>query len=230
MSKSYVTGRGNYNAICDICGFKYKASELRKRWDGQMCCPEDFELRHPSDFYRVKENVFSPPFVRSEADTTNDYNIFPTTYDPSGAQAALGTFSYGTKFQATSNGYFSSIKIYFPAGVQHKQMWLVLRNHTSGTNLWEKLLMELPSTEGWHSFPITPNVAAVATNEYIAFISTESPTYIGLYSPSPTIAANDHLTYQDSWYSSGAGYSPTNIPDSTSGGVLYLIDVSIRPT
>lgn len=44
--------KGNWNAICDVCGFKLKASQLKKRWDGLMVCVEDFEVRHPSDYYR----------------------------------------------------------------------------------------------------------------------------------------------------------------------------------
>ncbi len=40
---------GDSNAICDCCGFKFKQSQLRKRWDGAMVCSKDFELRHPQD-------------------------------------------------------------------------------------------------------------------------------------------------------------------------------------
>ena len=43
---------GDWNAICDVCGFKRKASEMRKRWDGRMVCEEDFEYRQPQDFVR----------------------------------------------------------------------------------------------------------------------------------------------------------------------------------
>lgn len=40
---------GDSNAVCDVCGFKFKRSQLRKRWDGAMVCSQDFELRHPQD-------------------------------------------------------------------------------------------------------------------------------------------------------------------------------------
>ena len=50
-SKDYFK-HGDYNAFCDVCGFKYKASELRKRWDGMMCCKDDWEPRHPQEFLR----------------------------------------------------------------------------------------------------------------------------------------------------------------------------------
>jgi len=45
---------GDSNAICDCCGFKFKQSQLRKRWDGAMVCRADFELRHPQDSLRAR--------------------------------------------------------------------------------------------------------------------------------------------------------------------------------
>jgi len=44
---------GDPNAICDECGFKFKLSQLRKRWDGAMVCSEDWEPRHPQDRLRA---------------------------------------------------------------------------------------------------------------------------------------------------------------------------------
>lgn len=44
--------KGDWNAICDVCGFKFKASKIKERWDGLYVCREDFETRHPSDYYR----------------------------------------------------------------------------------------------------------------------------------------------------------------------------------
>lgn len=45
---------GDSNAICDCCGFKYKQSQLRKRWDGAMVCKFDWEPRHPQDFVKAR--------------------------------------------------------------------------------------------------------------------------------------------------------------------------------
>ena len=55
---------GNWNALCDSCGRKFKASMLQKRWDGLMVCKEDYELRHPSDFLRVQRERISVPWTR----------------------------------------------------------------------------------------------------------------------------------------------------------------------
>ena len=55
---------GNYNALCDSCGRKFKALDLKKRWDGLLVCQEDYELRHESDFLRVQKEKISVPFSR----------------------------------------------------------------------------------------------------------------------------------------------------------------------
>jgi hypothetical protein len=44
---------GDYNAICDSCGRKFKASTMLKRWDGLFVCKEDWEPKHPQLFIRV---------------------------------------------------------------------------------------------------------------------------------------------------------------------------------
>lgn len=55
---------GNWNAICDVCGMKFKASELRRRWDGYMVCEDDYEQRHPQDLIRLRPEKQSAPWVR----------------------------------------------------------------------------------------------------------------------------------------------------------------------
>ena len=57
---------GDPNAICDVCGFKYKLSQLKRRWDGVMACPEDFELRQPQDFVRGVKDQRAIPDARPE--------------------------------------------------------------------------------------------------------------------------------------------------------------------
>ena len=70
--KSYYI-KGDWNAICDVCGFKYKASVLRTRWDGLMVCSGDWETRHPQDFVRGSNDEQVPPWTRPEQD-----NVFIT--------------------------------------------------------------------------------------------------------------------------------------------------------
>lgn len=58
-----------WNSICDSCGFKFKASELKKRWDGLMVDEGCWEERNPQDFLRArKENSNTLPWARSYDD------------------------------------------------------------------------------------------------------------------------------------------------------------------
>ena len=40
---------GDHYVICDVCGFKKRRSETRKRWDNLIVCHADWEERHPQD-------------------------------------------------------------------------------------------------------------------------------------------------------------------------------------
>ena len=55
MSNQNTYKHGTHNELCDVCGFKYKADELKDRWDGLRVCKYDWEPRHPSDFFRAPE-------------------------------------------------------------------------------------------------------------------------------------------------------------------------------
>jgi hypothetical protein len=57
---------GGWNVICDVCGFKFKNHQLKKRWDGLMVCKEDYELDHPQKYLRVHETGEAVPWVREE--------------------------------------------------------------------------------------------------------------------------------------------------------------------
>ena len=67
MGQADFYKHGDWNAICDVCGFKFKASQLRRRWDGFMVCKKDFEYRHPQDFVRGVQDDQSVAFTRPEA-------------------------------------------------------------------------------------------------------------------------------------------------------------------
>jgi len=58
---------GNWNALCDSCGRKFKAFDLQKRWDGLMVCQEDFEQRHPMDLLKVQREKIAVPWSRPYA-------------------------------------------------------------------------------------------------------------------------------------------------------------------
>lgn len=41
---------GDYWMVCEVCGFEYRSSRMRKRWDGANVCEKDWEQRHPQEF------------------------------------------------------------------------------------------------------------------------------------------------------------------------------------
>lgn len=57
---------GDWNAICDRCGFQYKASELKLDWRGLRVCEKDFETRHPQDFVRPRPEKIAVDWARPD--------------------------------------------------------------------------------------------------------------------------------------------------------------------
>lgn len=71
MSTADVYEHGQHNVICDRCGFKYKARQLRKEWNGLRTCsgPQTngcWEPRHPQDFVKGKADRQLPEWTRPE--------------------------------------------------------------------------------------------------------------------------------------------------------------------
>lgn len=65
MSADYFVP-GQWNAICDLCGRKYKSGELRSNWKKQMVCTRCWEPRHPQDFVRARPDNMQVPWSRPE--------------------------------------------------------------------------------------------------------------------------------------------------------------------
>lgn len=66
MAKYPYYKSGDWQAICDSCGRKYLASELKKRWDGLMVCWQDWEPRQPQDFVKAQIDKQAVPWSRPE--------------------------------------------------------------------------------------------------------------------------------------------------------------------
>lgn len=79
---------GDFWRICDVCGFRYRASETFKRWDGLITCSEDWEERHPQDFVRGRRDNQNVPNPRPEA---LDSFLGPLQTNTSAAAAAGAT-------------------------------------------------------------------------------------------------------------------------------------------
>lgn len=62
---------GSWNVLCDVCGFKRKAEDVRKNWKGLFVCADScWEPRHPQDFLRGVEEKAAPDFIRNEPEDT----------------------------------------------------------------------------------------------------------------------------------------------------------------
>lgn len=57
---------GQWNVLCDVCGFKFKNVDLKKRWDGLMVCEKDYEARHPQESIRPVPDQQKLPWTRPD--------------------------------------------------------------------------------------------------------------------------------------------------------------------
>uniref|UniRef100_A0A6M3IM08 Uncharacterized protein n=1 Tax=viral metagenome TaxID=1070528 RepID=A0A6M3IM08_9ZZZZ len=76
---------GDYWMSCEICGFDYRASQMRKRWDGLWVCAKDFERRHPQDRIKTTRDRQRVPVASPDGKT----DLYSTTL--------LGGVSAGAK-------------------------------------------------------------------------------------------------------------------------------------
>lgn len=58
---------GNWKVACHVCGWWYPSSEIKRRWDGVLVCPNDYETRHPQTLIRINGEKAVPTFVSKDA-------------------------------------------------------------------------------------------------------------------------------------------------------------------
>lgn len=124
---------GDWNAVCEMCGRKRKASTMVKNWQGGWRCPEHNEPRQPQDFVRATADVQRPPWTQPRPQhlyaarcTPNGITAYPgyavpgcviPNYvhpmfdadvvdidDMSAAEISAGSFVTGTVYQITVLG------------------------------------------------------------------------------------------------------------------------------
>jgi hypothetical protein len=80
---------GNWKVACQSCGVWYASSEIRKRWDGLLVCPKDYETKHPQLLIKIRGETAVPTFVNKDASP----DVFATYCDINGnsAFADMGT-------------------------------------------------------------------------------------------------------------------------------------------
>ena len=57
---------GQWNAICDRCGFKKKSGAMKVEWNGLRVCEQCYEPRQPQDMVRARVDKQTVPWTRSE--------------------------------------------------------------------------------------------------------------------------------------------------------------------
>lgn len=62
--KADYFAEGDYNASCFICGRKFKASQMKKNWQGFYTCEEDWTPRQPQDFVRGIPDQQTPAWTQ----------------------------------------------------------------------------------------------------------------------------------------------------------------------
>jgi hypothetical protein len=67
MAANYLK-RGDWNVICDRTGFKIKASESRKEWNGLRVWKKHWEARQPQDKLRMYPDSQRVPDPRPESE------------------------------------------------------------------------------------------------------------------------------------------------------------------
>ena len=58
--------KGDWAVLCDVCGRKFRASQLKQRWDGLKVDDACWEPRQPQDFVRGVADYQAPPWTRPE--------------------------------------------------------------------------------------------------------------------------------------------------------------------
>lgn len=102
---------GSYNAICDVCGHKFKFHELKKDWRGLIVCKDDFEHDHPQKYTRVRESGLAVSIPRPRS--TDIYTGPTCDYWTNSGLADYTTADCGL---SDGNGAFSEklIELYKP--------------------------------------------------------------------------------------------------------------------
>ena len=64
--------KGQWNAVCDRCGFKFKSSKMRKEWTGLMVCSgaatnDCWEPQHPQENKTGRVDRQATAWTRGEA-------------------------------------------------------------------------------------------------------------------------------------------------------------------
>jgi len=67
-NKSPGWKKGSHWVICDRTGMAIREEDAREEWTGSVVAKEEWEARHPQDYYRAREDDQAPEgLVRTES-------------------------------------------------------------------------------------------------------------------------------------------------------------------
>lgn len=92
--------KGDFWRICAECGFKYRASQTKKRWDGLIVCDADWEERHPQDFVKGVIDRQNVPDPRPEAVMISIGPLSTTMFQAASAGATMIYVTSTVRFTA----------------------------------------------------------------------------------------------------------------------------------
>jgi hypothetical protein len=100
---------GDWNTVCYQCGFKGKASQMERNWQGYYVHPEHNEPRQTQDFVRGVPDNQIPPWVQPWPTPVYNYNLASIGLgDSVTRQFQLGDGLYATTVTAVTVGGVTS--------------------------------------------------------------------------------------------------------------------------
>ena len=134
MGKTYYK-LNDWNALCDRCQKKYKASQLRLEWTGFRVCDDCWEPRHPQELLRTRKEDESVPWTRPDSNANTNVTTvdgetlisdnYYDTVDDADKTLTVGTHNpvqEWTKLTADRNVILDT------AGAQEMDRWMIYRN------------------------------------------------------------------------------------------------------
>jgi len=84
-NKSPGWKKGSHWVICDRTGMAIREEDSKREWTGAVVAKEEWEPRHPQDYYRARQDDSSPKgLVRTEPTDVilHDFYIVAGYFDP----------------------------------------------------------------------------------------------------------------------------------------------------
>lgn len=98
MGKADTYRHGDWNVICDTCGFKFKSSQCQMTWDGYFVCDKCYEPRHPQDFVYSKHDRLRVPTSRPDDDIKRNTSTIGTTAARGATTIHISSIAYTTQY------------------------------------------------------------------------------------------------------------------------------------